>query len=109
MHVVSPMWLFTILPLSRLQCRLEDDSVFPPIAAMLKKCRENPSMRGMLDEEEIAQTRGNQKIPPHAQLPEDECPELPVHNASDMCVDQHNLQFHHIPLFYCSERNTIIT
>ncbi|KAK2190244.1 hypothetical protein NP493_85g03000 [Ridgeia piscesae] len=72
------------IKLAVVKCRLVDDSVFPPIAAMLKKCRENPCMRDLLDEEKIAQTRRYEKIPPHAQLPEDECPELPVHNAADM-------------------------
>lgn len=70
--------------LAVVKCRLDDDSVFPPIAVMLKKCHDNPCMRRFLDEEKIGQTHVNEKMPPHAQLPEDEYAEVPVHNAADM-------------------------
>ena len=70
-----------------LQCWQADDSLFPPIAEMLKKCGvKASSLKHIMDEGNKGRAQGMEKIPPHAQLAEDELAEVPVHNAADTYV-----------------------
>ncbi|KAI0210733.1 hypothetical protein LSAT2_004478 [Lamellibrachia satsuma] len=71
--------------LAIVKCRQADNSLFPPIAEMLRKCDNNASsVKHFLGKGKIEQIRSGDKMPPHAQLPEDEYTAVPVHNAADM-------------------------
>ena len=70
--------------LSVFQCKLPDESVFPPIVQLLQKeGKDYASLQRVLNEDEKRTKNRRRKPPPHAQLPEDAFEEVPVHNAED--------------------------
>ncbi|XP_074647922.1 uncharacterized protein LOC141903618 isoform X2 [Tubulanus polymorphus] len=73
--------------MSVIKCRLLNGTVFPPIIELLQKVGKNiDSLQRLLEEEEElrrAARAETARIPPHAQLPEDELEEVPVSNPDD--------------------------
>ena len=57
--------------------------MFRPIGELLRRVGSDVALlQKVLDDDEARQQESG-RIPPHAQLPEDEYEELPVHNAED--------------------------
>lgn len=66
------------------QCKLSDESIFPPIINLLEGEDVQELQKLLKDEAERAKKKSKKKKPPpHAQLPEDEFEEVPVHNDDD--------------------------
>ena len=61
---------------------MPDGSIFPPILSLLQSLGPDfPVLQQVVREDQKRQEALARKPPPHAQLPEDECEEVPVHSA----------------------------
>ncbi|XP_064643376.1 uncharacterized protein LOC135497487 [Lineus longissimus] len=72
--------------LSVVKCHMPDGSIFPPVVKLLRQVGKTvDTLQKVLEEQAEYESRAEDtdRIPPHAQLPEDDMDEVPVSNPDD--------------------------